>query len=101
MGIREDDFFDGTEEEEGSASFTGRVFLGTVSASFGEEVLEVLNNHRKIFKSQGSDGGLAETTGGALRTPLRRRSNSLRAEAQRFKCRATILRSRAERLSFK
>ncbi len=54
----------------------------------------VLKSQRRILRSQDSEGGLAETTGG-LGPPLRSWSNSFRAEAQRFKCRATMRRSRA------
>ena len=94
-------------------------FLGLISAVGFAAGLGVLNIQRRIFKSQGSRGGSTElVTGGGdeaacpcggaeeagavpadFAGPLRRRSNSFRAEAQRFKCLATRRRSLAETVS--
>ncbi len=88
--------------EPAGLSFEVFTFLGAGGSASLEGLFVspegFLKSHRRALKSQLSFGGFAETTG-LFKFPPRRRSSSLRAEAQRFRCRATIRRSRAERVS--
>src|SRR5581483_8196608 len=112
IGFKEELHLEGPSRGGTAVSLGGLIFLDETStgafgsfslfsfASFLSPGLRALKSHRRILRSQGSEGGLAETAG-ALMAPPRNLSNSLRAAAQRFKCRATIRRSLAESESLK